>query len=197
MRLSLSPSRAAQLAVVSDLSLAAIKLHVGEACASPILLADAKHSVMDAAVDLGVQTTLSAPPQMQRMLSAGIAIMILIVVLELVQTAASIPIATRARVKRGFTIVTAAQILALTIKTYLCRVLRAMAHLHPAESTVLLTASEHHRADVLVSGGALCGGLMSRIGFRSAERWTVIGIAFLLSQTAYGLVRLAITAQKK
>lgn len=193
MRTQISPGGATRLAAVSDLALAAVKLQVGTKCASPVLVADAKHSVLDAVVDVGLQTTISTGPAAQSALAAGVAIMIAGVGVQLLQAARAMPTPTSRLLSRSVAFATAVQLAALAVKVGLCRLLRASARRHPADATVLTAAFQHHRTDVFVSGGALCGSLLGGLGWRLAERATVVGIAVLLFKSAYELADLALS----
>ena len=186
MRLPVRPGRVAALATVNDIFLSSLKWHVGHAHGSASLIADAKHSLTDVAMDVGALMTVEHSEAVQGYFKIAVCLSLCAMSASFLKEALYwTPVHSRAA--KTIPAVVFVQSIVVFSKETTFRLMRRVSRV--ANSPALFAAAQHQRADVGVSIGAGVATCMMAVGFRWADRICTAAIAVVMLDTALRLYR--------
>lgn len=180
MRFVLKPRGATVLATVNDVILSSVKWHVGHAHGSTALIADAKHSLSDVAMDVGALFTVERSEAVQRAFTIVVCVSLCLVSLSFFKDAVSV--SAHSSPSKTVRIVSIVESTVIVTKEAVFRTMRGVSRAE--NSSALFAAAQHQRADVGISIGAAVGACLMARGFWWADRICAIGIGVVMVDTA-------------
>ena len=180
MRITLNPTRVAAIATVNDVLLSSLKWHVGHTHGSIALIADAKHSITDIAMDVGALVTVERSVKVQQLFTIAVSLSLCVISINFIKDAflASYQVSSQ-KIFRAVTIV---QTMVVVTKESLFRVMRNISCAENSEA--LFAAAQHQRADVSISIGSAIAACLMACGFRFADRVCALAIGASMVNTA-------------
>lgn len=180
MRLALKPTSVAALAAANDVFLSSLKWRVGLTHGSVALVADAKHSLTDVAMDVGALLAAERSDAVQRCFTIAVCVSLCAIAGTFFKDA--LLAASHGRPPQTVRAVAVVQSTVIATKEVVFRLMRRVSLAD--SSSALLAAAHHQRADVGVSlGSAVAACLMAR-GVAWADRACAAAIGVVMVDTA-------------